>query len=147
MDAAGHDIHTGGSCDDEEAALEGEECIFLLPRALREDQQGAALFALFHRVVDGADLLLRAPDADRARTPEEPRQERVYLKQLFLGEHHHPLPPEPGDDDEDRVDGGDVVGRDDAALRADLLQIFPALTPDAEADVEHQPCQRNNNII
>ena len=78
---------------------------------------------------------------------EEPRQECVYLEQLFLGKHCHPLAPESGDDDEHRVDGGDVVGGNDAALRADFFQVLPALTPDAEADVEHQPCQRDQNII
>jgi hypothetical protein len=28
-----------------------------------------------------------------------------------------------------------------------FFQVLPALTPDAEADVEHQPCQRDQNII
>ena len=124
----------------------GQKLALLFAGALREDEQGLALFAGLHRLRDDRHLVLGAADAHAAAAAEEPRQEGVDLEQLLFGEHHHPPAP-PGDNDEHRVDGRHMGGRKDITLRLHLFQVFTPLHPDAETDVPHKPRKGHQNII
>ena len=138
QDAAGHHIHPGPRRNDEQAALGRQKLSVLFAGALREDEQGLAVFAGFNGLLDDSHLILCAAHAHRATAPEEPCQEAVDLEQLLLGKCDHPSAP-PGDHDKHRVDGGDMGGRKDAAFGLHLFQVLAALYADAETDVPQNP--------
>ena len=77
--------------------------------------------------------------------PPGPVQQAADLEQLFFGHDDHGPAPKPGNNDEYRVDGGDVVGRDDEAPVMD--EVLPSDDPDPERDVPHQPRQRHDDPV
>ena len=147
MDAHRHHVHSSRCRNDEQAALWLQERSVFLTGALREDEQALTVLAAGHRLVNDGRLFLGAAHTHGTGTAEKPAQERVDLKQLFFGKNDHPPAPEPGDEDKDRVNGGDVVGGQNVPPGPNFFQVVPALCADTEPDVEHDPCQREQDII
>ena len=146
-DAHRQHIGPGRGGNDERAAFDHAQLAGFGAGALGKDHDARTIFALIRQLFHDGCVALAALNGDRAHAAQEPPGQRIF-KEFFLCQNAQPFPVKHRYSDENRIQIGDMIRRNDiSAAIADGFQILAADDLKPPDDVRQHPDNGQQNPV